>query len=340
MIRTVALSGLNATDNPAPGYPIAKSLRGAYRLIGLSYDPNEPADYMDDLFDKVFLMPFPTLGFEELRPRLEELRHKAAIDLILPNLDAELPLYIRYQKEIADLGIATFLPTLEQFELRDKSRLPRLSETLGVHHPRTVEIASVDDLLRATKEFSYPLMIKGNYYKAYKVHNVESALDAFHKISSEWGFPLLVQEVIQGEEINLVGLGDGRGSLVGALSIKKLTTTELGKIWTGVTIHHDRLLETARSFVERTGWRGPFELECIAQGDRLSIIEINPRFPAWVYFATGVGINLPEMLVRLARGESVEPRLDFPDGKMYVRYTEELITDFSEFSKLMSTKER
>ncbi|ADV46784.1 ATP-grasp domain-containing protein [Nitratifractor salsuginis] len=340
MIRTVALSGLNATDNPAPGYPIAKSLKGETRLVGLSYDPNEPADYMDDLFERVYLMPFPTLGFDELRPRLEEIRRREAIDMVIPNLDAELPLYIRYQKEINALGIRTFLPTLEHFELRDKSRLPKLSEALGVLHPRTMELTSVDDLIRASKEFSFPFMIKGNYYKAYKVYNLESALDAFHKISAEWGFPLLIQEVVQGSEINLVGLGDGQGELVGALSMKKLTTTELGKIWTGVTIHHDGLMQTAERFVRETGWRGPFELECIADGERLYIIEINPRFPAWVYFATGVGINLPQMMVRLARGEKVEPRREFPDGKMYVRYTEELITDFSEFSKLMTTKER
>jgi carbamoyl-phosphate synthase large subunit len=340
MIRTVALSGLNATDNPAPGYPIAKSLRGETRLIGLSYDPNEPADYMDDLFERVYLMPFPTLGFDELRPRLEEIRRRDEIDLVIPNLDAELPLYIRYQQEIEALGIRTFLPTLEHFELRDKSRLPRLSEQLEVLHPRTMEITSVDDLVRASGEFDFPFMIKGNYYKAYKVYNLESALDAFHKISAEWGFPLLIQEVVRGAEINLVGLGDGKGTLVGALSMKKLTTTELGKIWTGVTIHHEGLMRTAERFVRETGWRGPFELECIADGERLYIIEINPRFPAWVYFATGVGINLPRMMLKLVQGEKVEPHLEFPDGKMYVRYTEELITDFSEFSKLMTTKER
>ncbi len=340
MIQSVALSGLNATDNPAPGYPIAKSLKGAKRLIGFSYDPNEPANYMNDIFERVYLMPFPTLGFEELRPRLKEIKSKDGIDFILPNLDAELPLYIRYQDEIASLGIRTFIPTLEQFELRDKSRLPELSKNLEVHHPKTVELNSVEDLLQASKEFDYPFMIKGNYYKAYKVFNLESALDAFYKISSEWGFPLLIQETVQGEEINLVGLGDGKGKLVAAFSIKKLTTTELGKIWTGVSIHHKKLIDTAQRFVQETKWRGPFELECIANKDRLYIIEINPRFPAWIYFATGVGINLPQMMLELAEGKSVKPKLEFDDGKMYVRYTEELITDFSEFSKLMTKKER
>jgi carbamoyl-phosphate synthase large subunit len=340
MIQTVALSGLNATDNPAPGYPIAKSLRTDYRLVGISYDPNEPADYFDNLFEKVYLMPYPSLGFDELRRRLETIKRKSDIDLIIPNLDAELPLYITYRKEIEALGIRTFLPDMEHFELRNKSRLAALAERLGVRHPKTREIFSVDELIEASREFTFPFMIKGNYYKAYKVHHLESAIDAFYKISSEWGFPLLVQETVSGEEINLVGLGDGTGRLVGAVSIKKLTTTGLGKIWTGVTIRHEKLMRTAENFVAQTGWNGPFELECMVTNDTLHVIEINPRFPAWVYFATAVGVNLPQMLVRLASGEKIKSCTEFPGGKMYVRYTEELITDFSEFSKLLTTKER
>ncbi len=340
MIKTIAISGLNATDNPAPGYPVAKSLKDSYNLVGLSYDANEPGNYLDNIFSKVYLMPYPALGFEELYPRLQEIKEKSGIDMVIPNLDAELPLYIRYQDEIEKLGIKTFLPSIKNFELRNKSKLALLSKELGVMHPKTKEIASIDDLIEVAKEFSFPFMIKGNYYKAYKVYNLESAIDAFYKISNEWGFPLLIQEVVKGEELNLVGLGDGTGTLLGALSIKKLTTTEIGKIWTGITIHHKKLLELAQDFVAYTKWKGPFELECMGYKDKLYIIEINPRFPAWVYFATGVGINLPKMMIATAQGEKITPRLDFAEGKMYVRYTDELITDFTEFSKLLSKKER
>ena len=91
----IALSGLNATDNPAPGLGVAKSLKG-YELIGFSYDVNEPANYLD-VFNKKYLMPFPTLGIEELENRLKEI---GDIDLIIPCLDAELPLYIKYQKRL------------------------------------------------------------------------------------------------------------------------------------------------------------------------------------------------------------------------------------------------
>jgi carbamoyl-phosphate synthase large subunit len=336
----IAISGLNATDNPAPGLPVAKSLQN-YELIGFSYDPNEPANYLD-IFKKKYLMPYPALGFEELKNRLKYITEKEGkIDLVIPCLDAELPLYIKYQNELKELGIKTFLPDLESFELRNKNKLAKLSKELNLKYPKTFEISSIKEIktLLSKEKIKFPFMVKGNYYKAYKAHTIEEAIEHFYTISNEWGFPVLLQETVSGEEINLVGVADGDGNLKGAVSMKKLTTTHLGKIWSGITINNPKLLEVAKEFVKATKWRGPFELECMANEDEVYMIEINPRFPAWVYFATGVGINLPEMVVKLANGEEVEEKLDFPIGKMYMRFTDEVVVDYQKFIKLLSTKE-
>jgi carbamoyl-phosphate synthase large subunit len=332
----IAISGLNNTDNPAPGIPVAKSLK-EYNLIGLSYDPNEPGIYQG-LFEKIFLMPYPSLGYEEFKQRIVEIKEKTDIDAIIPNLDAEMPLYIKYQKEINDLGIKTYLPTLEQFEIRDKSKLKELSEKLNVKHPKTIRIISLDDLIKATKEIGFPVMVKGNYYKAYKANNLDEAIDYYYKISNEWGFPLLVQEVVSGIEINFVGIGDSK-ELIGGVGIKKLTTTDLGKVWSAISIKNDKLFEVSKRFVELTKWRGAFEFEAISNGKDIYLIEINPRFPAWVYFATMLGVNLPKMLIDLIQGKKVKKNFDYSSEKMYVRYVEETITDFSNFSTLISKKE-
>jgi carbamoyl-phosphate synthase large subunit len=336
----VAVSGLNNTDNPAPGIPVIKSLQEKNRLIGLSYDPNEPGNYMQ-MTEKTYLMPFPSLGFEELRSRLEYIKEKENIDAIIPNLDAELPLYIKYQDEIEEMGIKLCLPSLENFELRNKNKLDSLSKQLNMTYPKTYEISTEKELYEIIEEqgAKFPLMIKGNYYKAYMSQNMENAIESFYSISNEWGFPVLVQEVVSGEELNLVGVGDGEGNLAGAVAIKKLTTTEIGKIWTGVTIQNEKLMQIAKDFVTHTKWRGPFELESIVSMNSIFMIEINPRFPAWVYFATEIGINLPQMVIDIMEGKKITPQLEYPQNKMYVRYTGELVTDFTDFMKLLATKE-
>ena len=336
----IAISGLNNTDNPAPGIPVLKSLNSKHETVGLSYDPNEPGVYMD-IVKKTYLMPYPSLGFDELKNRLQNILEKDNIEAIIPNLDAELPLYIKYQKEIEEMGIKLCLPSAENFELRNKNKLDKLSIQLNITYPKTYEISTIKELQDIIDEnqSKFPLMIKGNYYKAYMVHNTQAAIESFYNISNEWGFPILVQEVVSGEELNLVGVGDGKGELKGAVAMKKLTTTDIGKIWTGVTIQNEKLMQIAKDFVKQTSWRGPFELECIVNMNQVYLIEINPRFPAWVYFATEIGINLPQMVVDIMQNKDIKPQLEYPQNKMYVRYTGEFVTDFTDFMKLLSTKE-
>jgi carbamoyl-phosphate synthase large subunit len=69
------------------------------------------------------------------------------------------------------------------------------------------------------------------------------------------------------------------------------------------------------------------------------IIEINPRIPAWVYLAVGAGQNLPEALLKLALGMEVKPFKDYQVGKMFIRYSYDLITDLKEFEKLSTLGE-
>lgn len=334
----VAVSGLNNTDNPAPGIPVIKGLQDAHEIIGLSYDANEPGNYMH-MTSKNYLMPYPSLGYDELKSRLEYIQQKSGLDAIIPCLDAELPLYIKYQDDIDTMGIKLCLPSLENFELRNKNRLESLSHALNMTYPKTYEVSSVAELIKCTETSNFPLMIKGNYYKAYMSYNLDSAIDNFYKISNEWGFPVLVQEVVAGEELNLVGVGDGKGELKGAVAIKKLTTTDIGKIWTGVTIHNEKLMQIAKDFVAHTKWKGPFELECMVTMNQIFMIEINPRFPAWVHFATAIGVNLPQIVIDIMQGIDNTPILTYPQNKMYVRFTGELVADFTDYTKLLSTKE-
>jgi carbamoyl-phosphate synthase large subunit len=296
----IGVSGINATDNPGPGIPVAKSLKESAldcKLFGLSYDVNDPGHYLSHYLDKSFILPYPTNGWEGIFKRLLRIKKDFGLDIVIPCLDAELPLYIRYAEDLKKAGIKTFLPSEEQFELRNKDQLAEVAEAIGAHYPKTWKIYSADELPKIFED--YPeIMIKGQYYKAYLANTLSDAVKHFTSIAREWGYPVLVQELVNGEEINLTGVGNGKGGSLGMVAIKKHTTTSLGKIWSGVTIYHKALLEITEKFIKTTKWRGPFEMECIVDKDKIHLIEINPRFPAWVYFAAGVGINLPERLVK------------------------------------------
>ncbi len=339
----VAVSGINAIDNPGPGLGVIKGIREENldtMIVGLAYDAMEPGVYMDWIIDKVYLMPYPSEGERVYLNRLLYIKENFGLDVIIPTLDTELPLLIDLSDQLKSYGISSFLPTKEQFKLRSKEKLPALSKEAHIKTPKTVTVTSLEDLSRAIQDFTFPVMIKGLFYKAYKAYNLQEANHYFCSIANEWGLPILLQEVISGEEINVVGVGDGEGGHFGLLAIKKLWITSLGKIWTGVTIHNDNLIKTTERFLQITKWRGAFEFECIIKNEEIFLIEINPRFPAWIYFSVGVGINLPGRLLKAAL--NLDPYGDsfYEAGKLYIRYTEDFVTDIDNFQKLIIRGER
>jgi carbamoyl-phosphate synthase large subunit len=44
-------------------------------------------------------------------------------------------------------------------------------------------------------------------------------------------------------------------------------------------------------------------------------------------------------MIDILEDKKVTPKLTYPINKMYVRYVEELVTDFSKFSQIISKKE-
>ncbi len=343
MIR-VAVSGINAVDNPGPGLGVIKGLREGnepVHVVGLAYDAMEPGIYLPHLIDRAYLLPYPSEGEGPFLSRLLYIKERENLEVVFPLLDAELPLFIDLQERLQVYGLRTFLPTKDQFRLRSKDHLAVVAEAIGIHTPLTYVVTSYEECERALTELPFPIMVKGLFYKALTAYTAEEARQHFRTIAAEWGYPVLLQQMVQGEEMNVVGVGDGEGGHFGLLAIKKLWITALGKIWTGVTIRHPGLLSAAEEFVRRFRWRGAFELEAIVSPEgKIYLIEINPRFPAWVYFAVGVGLNLPERLLQAALGREPARDWNYPAGKLYIRFTDEVVTDLEIFQQMVTKGER
>ncbi len=336
---TVAVTGLNAVDSPGPGVAVIRGIRDCedfdVRIIGLSYESLEPGIYMEGIADKVYQIPYPAAGTQTLLSRIEYIHAIEKIDVIVPNFDAELYNFIKISPQLKDLGIETFLPTNEQFESRDKVNLFKFGEKHGFLIPKDKTIYDVSELSATAQEFGYPLVVKGKYYEATVAYTLEQAQKAFHKLNAKWGLPIIVQEFISGTEVNIAALGDGEGNTISAVPMRKLFITDKGKAWAGITLEEQSLIDLAEKFIQATKWRGGFEIEIMrTQDGKPYIMEVNPRFPAWIYLTVGAGQNQPAALVKLALGEKVKPFTTYAVGKLFIRYAWDLITDVSEFQKI------
>ena len=342
---TIAVTGLNAIDSPGPGIAVIKSLREArsfdVRIIGLVYENLEPGIYMKQYVDKSYNVPYPTAGIDILLERLAYINEKENIDFLFPNFDAELFNFIKLQDRFENqLGIKMVLPTLEQFEARQKSNLYEYGKKYGIKVPKSKMVFNLSQIHDIAKDYGYPIVVKGQYYDAKIAYTADQAISFFNKISAKWGLPIIIQEYVNGTEVNVCGLGDGQGQLVGAVPMRKLYITDKGKAWAGVTLDNKELLEISDQLVSTTHWQGPFELEFIKTvKEEYFLLEINPRFPAWCYLTTGAGQNQVEALVNIGMNKNVKPFEFFDVGKMFIRYSEDMIVDLEKFEQISTLGE-
>ncbi|NTW23526.1 MAG: biotin carboxylase [Lentimicrobium sp.] len=338
-IINIGVTGLNAIDSPGPGVAVIRGLREAtsfdVRIIGFAYESMEPGIYMHDLVDRTYQIPYPTAGTDALLSRLEYIQSKEKLDVIIPNFDAELYSFMKLESRLLQMGIHMFLPTISQFEERHKVNLSEFGKKYDIDVPLGKAIYDSSEIFALQKEFDFPMMVKGKWYDAYIAYNMEQARTYFNKISAKWGLPVVLQRFVHGTEYNVTGLGDGNGNTIAAVPMRKQFITDKGKAWAGISIDDKKLLAITNQFISATKWKGAFELEMMKSSDNTYyLMEINPRIPAWVYLAVGVGQNIPEALTNLALGNKVEPFTSYEVGKLFIRYSYDMIVDRSEFEKI------
>ena len=143
---TLAVTGLNNTDNPGPGVPVIRGAKESddfdVRVIGLVYENLEPGIYMEGLCDRIFQIPYPSSGSDELIERIEYIHQQEKIDVLIPNFDAELFSFMKNEQRLLDKGIHMFLPSLKQFQEREKDELPEYGKKYGVKVRGSINLGS------------------------------------------------------------------------------------------------------------------------------------------------------------------------------------------------------
>ncbi len=342
--KTVAVTGLNATDNPGPGVAVIRALRSdpefQGKVVGLAYDVMDPGLYMEGLLDGAMLIPYPSEGRQALFDRLAHARRRFGVDVLIPSLDSELPALLDHEDELKELGISTFLPTREQYDMRSKSRLAELADEHGIPVPRAEVLVDSTPMYTLHERFEFPVVVKGVFYGAKVCRTLDEAVGAFHAMAAEWGIPVIVQEHVGGEEFNVCAVGDGTGGMLGAVAMKKLVLTKEGKGWAGVTILDRGLMELARRTLEALRWRGPCELEVMRspEGD-FHLLELNPRFPAWCDLTAGAGQNQCLGVARWAAGEPPAPLPPYAPGVAFIRASIDQIVPITALEALSTVGE-
>jgi carbamoyl-phosphate synthase large subunit len=288
--------------------------------------------------DEVHLMPCPAAGGAALLDRIDAIRKRTVFDLFIPTLDAEIEVFVSLHRELDQRGIGVCLPSVEVLERRAKQHLPALAAACDLRVPETRLASDIGSACQAGSELGYPLVVKGPYYDAKIVHNSAQLSAAASHLLSEWGHPVILQRLISGSEFNVLGLGDGAGGWHGHCCIRKTQLSDKGKGLSGITVADARLSNLCARLIRELKWPGPFEIELIREksSGEYVLIEINPRFPAWIDFPSMLGANFAACLIDMLRLDSLpEPVPACAPGSFYIRHQIEVIGNLNRYAELL-----
>ena len=286
-------------------YDIVSAFSAHAFTIAVDPSPLAPARYAAD----VALAP-PRIDDRGYVPFVKELVARYRVRAVLPLTDLDIEV-------LARADIPAFVPAPEVCrQTYDKYEAHRLMLEKGLPSPPTC--------LPGEEPESYPVMVKPRLGSgARSIHPAadREQKDFFVRYVDE---PVMVQRLMQGPEFSIDILCDLDGRCLNAIP-RTMIESRGGESIKGTVIDDRELIELGLAVGEALPVRGPCTVQAFRDREiGLGITDVNTRFggafPAPMY-AARPGRTYPELIVRMAAGERIEPHVgDFAAGITFTRW--------------------
>lgn len=297
-------------------YDIVSAFAQHATVIAADPNPLAPAQYAAHHRRSV-----PSIDDPRYVPALQRLCDEFGVGAVVPLTDLDLEV-------LADARQAGLLPAFvpdPEFARAtfDKYEAHLLLQRLGLPSPPTVLPGEPVD--------SYPVMIKPRRGSgARSIHRADdsAAAEFFVGYVKE---PTMIQRAMDGPEFSIDCLSALDGRCLNAIP-RTMIESRGGESIKGTVIDDPELVALGHRVVEALGCRGPCTVQVFR--DRqigIGITDVNTRFggafPAPMYAALP-GRTYPELIVRMARGERIEPHVgQYRAGITFTRYYWQLELD-------------
>jgi carbamoyl-phosphate synthase large subunit len=191
----------------------------------------------------------------------------------------------------------------------DKFETSRFLSSIGIPTPLTASTLEEAECFLKTGAFCFPLIVKPRFgfgcQNTFLSHN-KTQLKAFASYAPD----MVVQQFIDGDEINIDGLGDMMCRPLAIVPWRKLRSRG-GETDYAVTIDCPELMELGKRLIREIGIIGPFDCDFIRGGDGvISVLDINLRFAGGYPVSHLAGANFPEMITQMILGLEPKGRMD------------------------------
>ena len=285
--------------------------REGYRSVMINYNPETVStDY--DMCDRLY---FDELTFERVMDIIElEAPHG-----VIVSTGGQIPnnLAMRLDEQHVNI-LGTTAKSIDNAE--DREKFSAMLDRIGVDQPRWKELSSMDDINGFVAEVGFPVLVRPSYVLSGAAMNVcsnQEELERFLKLAANVSqkHPVVVSQFIEhAKEVEMDAVADHGEIIMYAIS----EHIEFAGVHSGdATIQFPaqklyvetvrRIKRISKQIAKELNISGPFNIQYLAKGNEIKVIECNLRASRSFPFVSKVlKINFIELATRVMLGLNVE----------------------------------
>ena len=285
--------------------------RAGYEAIIINNNPETVStDYTTA--DKLYFEPLTPedvmaiVDFEQPEGVIASLGGQTAINLAQPLMDRGVKI------------IGTDCEAIEKAENRDS--FEKILKDLNIPQPKGQAVTNIEDGLKAANEIGYPVLVRPSFVlggRAMQIVSKDEHLKHYLKTAVEIDVdkPVLVDKYIQGKEVEVDAICDGRDVFVpGIMELVERTGVHSGdsiSVYPTFSISNKVkgiILQYAKKLGLGIGIVGLYNIQFIVDpDDNVYIIEVNPRSSRTVPFLSkATGYSLADIATEVILGKSLK----------------------------------
>ena len=226
---------------------------------------------------------------------------------------------IKLTEALMKMGVPILGTSAENVDAaEDRELFDEILEQCGIPRPKGHTVFTAEEAKKAANELGYPVLVRPSYVLggqgmeiAINDKDVEEFIGIINRITQE--HPILVDKYLQGKEIEVDAVCDGEDILIPGI----MEHIERAGIHSGDSISvypaksiSDKVKATIEEYTRRLARSlhviGLINIQFIAVGDEVYVIEVNPRSSRTVpYISKVTGIPIVPLATRVILGHKI-----------------------------------
>jgi len=208
----------------------------------------------------------------------------------------------------------------------DRERFDELLERLDIARPKGFSVLTTEEALKAANTLEYPVLLRPSYVLGGQnmiIAFSDADVTEYMKIILSQGIenPVLIDKYIQGREIEVDAIYDGKDVLIPGLMehIERagIHSGDSIAVYPAKHIYDDmckRLTETTKALCDGLNSTGIVNIQYIVKDNKIYVIEVNPRASRTVpYMSKVTGIPMVDVAIKVSLGQMLAD-MDYGTG--------------------------